>query len=157
MKEYVIVKYKFQLEICKTEPIILGVFNSYKSAELKCKKLHRALWRQIIKEGIKNDTFEYYSEKIKSKGFNFTKNANEKEINEFVEFIETGEVKDPYVVKTDLKPLRIAEIEEVEASISNDFQIRLVIKEDYLYDTGDNYINPENNNFGNPIYITNNN
>ncbi len=154
MTEYVLVKYKFQVQICKTEPTIIGVYKSLEIAEKICKRLHRDEWQRIVKEGIKNDTFSYYSDKIKASGYNFNENASEEEIQNLVEFIETGEVADPYVGNTNLKPLRIVELEKITARIENISETRYLIKEDYLYDTGEIYMNSENNKYGNPIFVT---
>lgn len=154
MTEYILVKHKFQVQICKTEPTILGVYKSLEIAEKTCKKLHRDEWQRIIKEGIKNDTFSYYSDKIKTRGYNFNEDASEEEIEKFVEFIETGEVEDPYVGKTNLKPLRIVELEKITSRIENNSETRYLIKEDYLYHTGEIYMNSENNRFGYPIFVT---
>jgi UDP-galactopyranose mutase len=156
MNEFVIVSHKFQIQICKVKPLPIGVYSSFENAELKRKRLHIEEWSKIIKEGIRNDTFSYYAEDIKSRGYNFDKDATEQEIYDFVAFIDTGEVDNPFTMrKVNLKPLRIIEIETVTAVINNyDSTTRYLIKEDELNCAGENRCNVPNNKYGTPIFVT---
>ncbi len=158
MKEFVIVIHLFQMQLCKVNPLPIGIYSSFEKAELKGKKLHMEEWRKIIREGngIRNDAFAYYAENIKSRGYNFDKDATEQEIIDFVDFLDTGEGDNPYTMgKSNLKELRIVDIEPIDVVIVNPGSTtRYLIKEDELHSAGENMWNVPNNKYGKPIFIT---
>ncbi|MFM2394132.1 MAG: hypothetical protein RLZZ546_2114, partial [Bacteroidota bacterium] len=158
MEEFVIVSHNFQRQLCKVNPLPLGIYSSFEKAELVRKPLHISEWSKIIKEGngIRNDTFAYHAEDIKSRGYNFEKDASDQEIIDFVNYLDNGEVENPYTMrKIGLKPLRIVEIEPIDAVIVNiRSKKRYLIKEDELNGTEDNMWNIPNNKYGTPIFIT---
>lgn len=158
MKEFVIILHLFQKQICKVNPLPIEIYSWFEAAELKKKQLHLDEWRKIIREGngIRNDSFDFYAEDIKSRGYNFDKDATEQEIRDFVEFIDTGEVDNQFTMrKINLKPIRIVEIEPVDALINNiGSTTRYLIKEDELRWDDENTRNVPNNKYGKPIFIT---
>lgn len=158
MKEFVIIIHLFQMQLCKVNPLPIGIYSSFKEAELEGKKWHIKEWSKIIREGngIRNDAFAYYSEEIKSRGYNFDRDAAEQEIIDFVGFLDTGEVDNPYTMhKMNLKALRIVDIEPIDAVIVNSgSSTRYLIKEDELHSAGENMWNVPNNKYGKPIFIT---
>lgn len=158
MKEFVIVVHLFQMQLCKVNPLPVGIYSSFEKAEIEGKKLHIEEWSKIIREGngIRNDAFAYYAEDIKSRGYNFDKDASEQEIIDFVNFLDTGEVYNPYTMrKINLKALRIVDIEPIDAIIVNSGSTtRYLIKEDELHSIGENTWNVPNNKYGTPIFIT---
>lgn len=158
MKEFVIIIHLFQMQLCKVNPLPIGIYSSFEVAELKGKKLHIEEWSKIIRKGngIRNDAFAYYAEDIESRGYNFDKDATEQEIIDFVDFLDTGEVDNPHTMrKNNLKELRIVEIEPIDAVIVNSGSTtRYLIKEDELHSAGENVWNVPNNKYGKPIFIT---
>lgn len=155
MKEFLLIQFQYQNLLAKDLPTIVEIHADKQSAVNRKFELLVEAWSQMLSEGIKNDSFSYYKNQIEKEGIDFSNMSSINEIQELVDFIENGTVLDPYVGKTKLKALQLIEIIELDSILSGTSNIRFIIKENWLYDTGECYANYPNNAYGIPLYVTN--
>jgi hypothetical protein len=151
MKSYAVVVYDYQDEISKSNPRTIKLYKKADKAIKFAFDYQVKKWTMILKKGVRNDSFQYYKQRIIDKGINLN-SINKNNVIQLVKLIKTGTVKDDNVgeisLKNELDLVQVNEIEDVSKKKSKD---RFILIENELYHTGENYKNRENKELGLPI------
>lgn len=148
MKVFAVIEYKFQGQLCKCEPRVESLFYEKVAAEKHSDELHAQKWSALFGQGVINDAFEVYQEKITKDGFDIRSSSLE-QARKFVAYLKTSTIE-VYGDETTLQELFIYEVMELEDQ-SNAKSTRkwLVLRQDLLY-YGEHYQANEQG-FGIPI------
>ncbi len=155
-KLYAIIRYEFQNRLGLENPKVIHLFKSKEKATESADKIHTDIWSELFKNGVSNDSFEYYNDFIIENGFDINSGSIENS-SRFVQFLKTAKMFNEYTQEYHpLNGLKIIQLIELVDKYFLENKERFLIIErlirtdsDMFYTLNDEYIGMPHETFSN--------